>query len=75
MKSIANIKGTAVAFDAGIRYATGEEDQMKFGITLKNIGPTMNFKGDGLAIQVMYPETGEFATLSKDLQLLKCLLH
>jgi hypothetical protein len=64
-ESIANIKGTSVAIDAGIRYVTGEEDQMKFGITLKNIGPTMNFKGDGLAIQVMYPNTGGLATLEQ----------
>ncbi len=64
-ESIANLRGTGVAIDAGIRYVTGEEDQMKFGITLKNIGPTMNFKGDGLSIQVMYPETGDLATLEQ----------
>ena len=64
-ESIANIRGTAVALDAGIRYVTGEEDQIKFGITLKNIGPTMNFKGDGLAIQIMYPNTGQLATLEQ----------
>jgi hypothetical protein len=64
-EAIANIKGTSVALDAGIRYVTGEEDQMKFGITLKNIGPTMDFKGDGLAIQVMYPNTGGLATLEQ----------
>ena len=64
-EAIADIKGTTVALDAGIRYITGEEDQIKFGITLKNIGPTMNFKGDGLAIQIMYPETGQFATLEQ----------
>ncbi|MBD3636050.1 MAG: PorV/PorQ family protein [Crocinitomicaceae bacterium] len=64
-EAIANIRGTAVAVDAGIRYITGEEDQIKFGITLKNIGPTMTFKGDGMAIQVMYPNTGELATLEQ----------
>lgn len=64
-ESIANIRGTSVALDAGIRYITGEQDQIKFGITLKNIGPTMNFKGDGMAIQIMYPNTGELATLEQ----------
>lgn len=64
-ESIANVRGTAVAVDAGIRYITGEEDQIKFGITLKNIGPTMTFKGDGMAIQVEYPKTGELATLEQ----------
>ncbi len=64
-ESISDLKGTGVAVDAGIRYVTGEEDQMKFGIALKNIGPTMNFKGDGLSLQVMYPNTGDLATLEQ----------
>ena len=64
-ENIADLRGTSVAVDAGIRYVTGEQDQMKFGITLKNIGPTMNFKGDGMSIQVMYPNTGELATLEQ----------
>lgn len=64
-ESIANVRGTGVALDAGIRYVTGENDQVKFGITLKNIGPTMSFKGDGLAIQVEYPRTEELATLEQ----------
>lgn len=64
-ESIANVRGTSVALDAGIRYVTGEQDQIKFGITLKNIGPTMDFGGDGMAIQVMYPNTGELATLEQ----------
>lgn len=64
-ESIANMRGNGIAIDAGIRYVTGEKDQVKFGITLKNVGPPMSFKGDGLAIQVEYPKTGELATLEQ----------
>jgi len=64
-ESIANVKGSGVAFDAGIRYVTGEQDNIKFGITLKNVGPTMKFKGDGLSISVLYPNTEEKATLEQ----------
>ena len=64
-QSIANVKGSGIAFDAGIRYVTGEEDQVKFGITLKNVGPTMSMSGDGLAISILYPETGQTATLEQ----------
>ncbi len=53
-ESISNMKTTGIAFDAGIRYVTGEQDQLKFGITLKNVGPTMKYSGDGLAKQVDY---------------------
>lgn len=44
-----NVTGTGVALDAGIQYVTGEEDQLKFGISLKNIGPAMSFSGTGLS--------------------------
>jgi len=53
-ESISNLKATGIAFDAGIRYVTGKKKQMKFGITLKNVGPTMRFKGDGIAVQGNY---------------------
>lgn len=64
-ESIANLKATGVAIDAGIRYVTGEKDQIKFGIALKNVGPTMRFKGDGLAQQINYVSTGFVATLEE----------
>jgi hypothetical protein len=49
-ESIANAKATGVAFDAGIKYVTGEKDQIKFGINLKNVGPPMAYSGDGFAV-------------------------
>jgi hypothetical protein len=61
-ESIANMKGNGVALDAGIRYVTGEQDQAKFGITLKNVGPTIRYKGDGLTQQVNYSSTGNIAS-------------
>lgn len=64
-ESIANLKSTGMAIDAGIRYVTGEKDQIKFGITLKNVGPTMRYKGDGLATQINYVSTGGQATLEQ----------
>ncbi len=63
-QSIANITGKSVAFDAGIRYVTGEEDHIKFGITLKNVGPTMSVSGDGLATSVLL-QSGQVATLEQ----------
>lgn len=64
-ESIADARGTGVAIDAGIRYVTGEEDQMKFGIALKNVGPTMRVRGDGFSLQLAYPETGDIATVEQ----------
>lgn len=64
-ESMSNLKATGMAIDAGIRYVTGEQDQIKFGITLKNVGPVMKYKGDGLANQVNYVSTGNLATLEQ----------
>lgn len=64
-ESIANLRGTGVAIDAGIRYVTGEQDQIKFGITLKNVGPTMTFRGDGLALQMVYADNDLTATVEQ----------
>jgi hypothetical protein len=64
-ESIANLKANGMAIDAGIRYVTGEQDQIKFGITLKNVGPTMRYKGDGLSTQINYVSTGGKATLEQ----------
>ena len=47
-ESISNVKASGVAFDAGIRYVTGEDDKMRFGISLRNVGPPMRYAGDGL---------------------------
>ena len=53
-ESIANMGAVGVALDAGIQYVTGPYDNVHFGITLKNIGPTMTFSGDGLSFKAFF---------------------
>lgn len=48
-ESISNVSARGFAFDAGVRYVTGDNEQIKFGIALKNVGPTMKYSGDGLS--------------------------
>jgi hypothetical protein len=50
-ESIANVRTQGVCFDAGIHYVTGPQDNLHFGISLKNVGPAMQFSGDGLSVQ------------------------
>lgn len=47
-EAISNVKSGGVAFDAGIRYVTGEDDRMRFGIALRNVGAPLRYDGDGL---------------------------
>lgn len=49
-ESIANVRSSGVCFDAGIQYVTGPTENIHFGIALKNVGPAMQFSGDGLAV-------------------------
>ena len=50
-EQISNIGASGIALDAGIQYVTGDKDNMKFGISLKNVGPRMSFSGDGLSFR------------------------
>ena len=52
-ESTDNVSATGVAIDAGIQYQTGENDELKFGISLKNIGPALSFGGTGMAFTVV----------------------
>lgn len=64
-ENISNLKCNGIAIDAGIRYVTGEQDQIKFGITLKNVGPVMKYKGDGFGKQATYVNSSLTATLQE----------
>lgn len=64
-ESMSNMKGTGIAIDAGVRYSA---DKYRFGIALKNVGPTMTYKGDGFNQQAYYSESGEIATLNQRVQ-------
>ncbi|MCX6284636.1 MAG: PorV/PorQ family protein [Bacteroidetes bacterium] len=57
-ESIADASAMAVAIDAGVLYTTGEKQQIKFGVALKNIGSNLKFRGDGLAFRGIIPSHG-----------------
>lgn len=53
-QSSADVKAQGVAFDAGIQYVTGwneEKNDLRFGIALKNVGTPMRYTGDGLSFR------------------------
>lgn len=71
-ESVADLNATGIAIDAGIKYVTGERDQVKFGIALKNVGPPISFSGDGLSFQTQvptdeYPFTAELRSANYEL--------
>lgn len=57
-ESISDVKALGVAMDIGIQYITGSDahpEQIKMGITLRNVGTPMKFSGDGLSFRGLVP--------------------
>ena len=54
-ENAAELSANGFAVDAGVHYQTGDQDELKFGITLKNWGPRMSFEGDGDDVTVVGP--------------------
>ncbi len=64
-ESMADASAQGVALDVGIQYVTGPTDNIKFGVALKNWGPTMKFSGDGLSIRGFLPGQESKFTLNQ----------
>lgn len=65
-ESITDVAAFGFALDAGVQYVTGEEDNFKFGISLRNIGSRMTFGGEGLSTFTASPgNSGHDITLSQ----------
>ncbi len=63
-ESISDVSAVGVAIDAGIQYVTGADEQISFGIALKNVGPKMSFSGDGLSMRTII--TGQETSFTLD---------
>ncbi|HPE34742.1 MAG TPA: PorV/PorQ family protein [Bacteroidales bacterium] len=72
-ESMADLSAQGIAIDAGIQYVTGPMENIKFGIALKNVGPTMKFSGDGLTFRGFYNQfsrtSPNFQQLSSEFEL------
>ncbi len=55
-EAIADLSANSFAIDAGVQYVTGENDNFKLGISLRNIGAPMRFDGQGLSFPAKIPE-------------------
>ncbi len=53
-EATSDVHAQGFCFDAGIQYVTGfneAKDNLKFGISLKNVGTPMKYSGDGLSFR------------------------
>ncbi|MBR1550248.1 MAG: PorV/PorQ family protein [Bacteroidales bacterium] len=74
-ESTDNVSASGFGIDAGIQYVTGEFDQLKFGISLKNWGPSMKYDGTGLSLQMVNNAGNNFTvqTRAAEMELPTCL--
>jgi hypothetical protein len=59
------LRAVGVCFDAGVQYITGKKENIRFGISLRNVGPRMKFNGDGLSFRGTVPSTGANITVQQ----------
>lgn len=50
---IPGVQATGIAIDGGIQYHTGKDKQMHFGVSIKNWGPKMQYRGELLTFQTL----------------------
>lgn len=69
-ENIANLRASGVCFDGGIQYVTsfGKDKELgrknvHFGIALKNVGPQVRYRGDGLTAKATLTSTGKPQTV------------
>jgi hypothetical protein len=67
-ESTADMKATGFCFDAGIQYNSGDKEEIKFGIALRNVGPAMKYSGDGLNYDFTDPKTNRSYEANKKAQ-------
>lgn len=49
-ESISNVRSSGICFDAGIQYISSNDERLKFGISLRNVGAPLRYSGDGLTV-------------------------
>lgn len=64
-EGIPSVHAGGVAIDAGIQYHAGFHNRAKFGVALRNVGPAMQFSGDGLSTRGLIEGANHSVTLQK----------
>lgn len=63
-EAIKDVRAAGVSLDAGIQYVTGERRQMRFGVTLRNLGFPIRYGGPGMSVQASPPGANHQLTLN-----------
>lgn len=60
-EQINDVRATGASFDAGVQYVTGKRDNFHFGVTLRNVGTNMTFRGSGFSLLTNSPDGDNYS--------------
>ncbi|MCP9235967.1 PorV/PorQ family protein [Lewinella sp. JB7] len=55
-EATSDVSSFGFAIDAGVQYVTGEQEEFKFGLSLRNVGSRMKYGGQALATEAPNPD-------------------
>jgi opacity protein-like surface antigen len=61
---IDDLTATGFAIDAGIQYVTGKRENIRFGVSIRNVGSPMKYAGNGLTFRGSAPQNDFFMSQS-----------
>ena len=50
-ESVENIRAMGFALDAGLQYILGKKENLRFGVSIRNLGTPMKYSGDGFTFR------------------------
>ncbi len=56
-ETLPDVSASGFAIDAGVQYVSGDRNEFKLGIALRNIGSPMEFGGEGLSFRADAPDS------------------
>jgi hypothetical protein len=66
-EGLGNLNAFGFSIDAGLQYVTGPKNNVHFGVSLRNVGTPMKFKGDALttSVQIVSSSTYQLSAENK----------
>lgn len=66
-ESVENVRASGFALDAGLQYLLGDKEQIRFGVSVRNLGTPMKYQGDGFTFRGDAPDGDDYElTLSSN---------
>lgn len=66
-ENVENVRASGFALDAGLQYLLGEKENVRFGVSVRNLGTPMKYQGDGFTFRGQSPDGDDYElTLSQN---------